>query len=84
MKSEIEIFANESYAIENQTQYLVNNKKFSDVKFLVGDEIIYGHKLILALGSPVFENAFFGELKENQNEIEILDLPPVGFLKMIK
>lgn len=40
---------------------LVNNKYLSDVKFVIGDEIIYGHKLFLATSSAKFHKHFHVE-----------------------
>ena len=67
-----------------ETQLLFNNPKLSDVRFLVDDEIVYGHKQTLALGSPVFERMFFGELKEQREVIEIRDLTAVGFKNALR
>ena len=63
---------------------LFNNPKMSDVRFLVDGQTIYGNKAILGLGSPVFESMFFGELKEQREEIEIKDLTPVGFKNALR
>ena len=58
---------------------LFNNPKLSDVRFLVEGQTVYGHKQTLALGSPVFESMFYGELKEQGDVIEIKDLTLAGF-----
>ena len=48
--------------IRERTKFLLNNDRFSDVKFVVrkGDgesestEVISAHKFVLSIGSPVF------------------------------
>lgn len=74
-----------SYSVENITKLMVNNERYSDIKFIVENEIIYSNKSFLALNSPVFESMFFGELKHETNEpIKITDCSRKGFLNMIK
>lgn len=76
-----------SYSIVTKSKTFVNNEKLSDVIFLVGDEKkkVYGHKMMLAFGSSVFEKMLFGELKmDTTKPIEIPDLTPVGFINMLK
>ena len=67
-----------------ETRSLFNNPKRSDVRFLVDGQMVYGHKFVLAMGSPVFESMFFGELKEQREVIEIKDLSPVGFMNALR
>ena len=45
------------YSIVDSVKNLVNCKDLSDVTFIVGanKKLIYGHKMILSLGSPVFK-----------------------------
>ena len=63
---------------------MFNNRKLSDVRFLVEGRTVYGHKVILAMASPVFERMFFGELKEKGGVIEIADLTLVGFKNALR
>ena len=56
----------------------------SDVRFLVDGVTMYGHKQVLAKGSPVFESMFYGQLKEKRKVIEIKDLTPVGFKNALR
>ena len=63
---------------------LFNKPKKSDVRFLVDGQIVYGHKQILAAGSPVFKSMFFGDLKEQREEIQIIDLSLVGFKNALR
>ena len=62
----------------------MNNDLFSDVKFIIGStdgeseskrtkQVISAHKLVLAIGSPVFEAMFYGELAETTDSIELPD-----------
>ena len=69
---------------EGDNRPMFNSPKLSDVRFLVEGEIVYGHKLILAMGSPVFESMFFGELKEQREVIEDKDLTLVGFKNALR
>ena len=73
-----------SYDTRNEVRSLFNNPKWSDIRFLVDGQTVYGHKFVLRMGSPVFESMFFGDLKENQDEIEIKDLSPVGFMNALR
>ena len=46
--------------IRERTKFMLNNDLFSDVKFVVrksdaGEQVILAHKLVLLIGSPVFE-----------------------------
>lgn len=45
-----------AYSIADSVSSLMNSKDLSDVTFIVGvkKKLIYGHKTILSLGSPVF------------------------------
>ena len=49
--------SSEQYSIVESVKNLVNCKDLSDVTFIVGPnkKIIYAHKVILSLGSPVFK-----------------------------
>ena len=67
-----------------ETRSLFKNPRLSDVRFLVDGQTIYGHKYVLAIGSPVFERMFFGELKEQHEVIEIEDLSLVGFKNALR
>ena len=66
------------------TRSLFNNSELSDVRFLVDGQTVYGHKFVLAMGSPVFKSMFFGELKEQREVIEIEDLTSVGFMNALR
>ena len=63
---------------------LFNNQEMSDVRFLVDGQTVYGHKVILGMGSPVFKSMFFGELREQREVIEITDLTLIGFKNALR
>ena len=65
---------------------LFNSKAFSDVCFVVGDEKVkfYAHRVFLSMYSEVFQQMFYGDLKEKNREIKVPDLEPVGFENMLK
>ena len=72
------------YDPRSETRSLFNNPELSDVRFLVDGQTVYGHKVVLAMGSPVFKSMFFGELKEQRDVIEIKDLTLVGFKNALR
>ena len=65
---------------------LFNSEKSSDVCFVVGEQKakFYAHRAFLSMYSDVFEQMFYGDLKEKGYEIEVPDLDPVGFENMLK
>ena len=65
---------------------LFNSESTGDVCFVVGEEKtkFYAHRAILSMCSDVFQQMFYGDLKEKGHEIEVPDLDPVGFENMLK
>ncbi|KAJ3450926.1 pep-cterm sorting domain-containing protein [Anaeramoeba flamelloides] len=70
---------------------LVDQERFADVKFKVGDDevIMWGHQLLLSLSSPFWESMFYGEnWKETSrgkvSEIVIDDVDPALFSLYLK
>ena len=70
--------------IRERSKFIFNNDLFSDVKFIISrtdmeseserrKQVIPAHKLVLAIGSPVFEAMFYGELAETADSIELPD-----------
>ncbi|XP_068748903.1 BTB/POZ domain-containing protein 6-like [Montipora capricornis] len=65
--------------IRERSKFMFNNDLFSDVKFVVrksdGESeskiAIPAHKLMLSIGSPVFEAMFYGDLAETSDSIEL-------------
>ena len=72
------------YCPQSEVKSLFNNPELSDVRFLVDGQTVYGHKFVLAIGSPVFKSMFFGDLKEKGAVIEIKDLTSVGFMNALR
>lgn len=69
-------------SLTKRGEYLLSSGKWADCHFLLGQENpqkIPGHKLILAMASPVFEAMFYGELAEKDEPIAILDIRPDAF-----
>jgi hypothetical protein len=60
----------------------------SDCKFIVGQEpnqqILEGHKVFLAMSSPVFEAMFFGGMAEKNDPIPIRDVQPEAFKALLE
>jgi hypothetical protein len=63
----------------------LNNKNFADVCFIINNERIYAHKLMLASRSPYFSNLILSNCKDNSNlEIEIEDSSSKVFLGVLE
>lgn len=58
----------------------------ADVHFIVDQEKIPAHKLVLSIGSPVFMAMFYGSgcQMQTQTQIEIPDADPLSFKHMLK
>ncbi|XP_060662723.1 uncharacterized protein LOC132795832 [Drosophila nasuta] len=73
--------------IKDRGQYLLHSEKWADCRFLVGtppnQRIISGHKLLLAMASPVFERMFYGNLPDKTDPIIIPDVQPEAFEAML-
>ena len=78
--------------IRERTKFLLNNDLFSDVKFVVrrsdgeseSNQVIPAHKFVLSIGSPVFENMFYGELAETRDSIELPDCDYESVLELFR
>lgn len=75
--------------LSHRANHVLNSGQWSDCSFLVGNEnnqkTIHGHRLILAMSSPVFETMFYGGLPEkNEKPIEILDVQPEAFRALLQ
>ncbi|XP_075154600.1 uncharacterized protein LOC142228147 [Haematobia irritans] len=74
--------------IKGRGLHLLRTEKWSDCRFLVGtppnQKIIAGHKLILAMASPVFETMFYGHLADKDDPIVIPDVQPEAFDAMLE
>lgn len=47
----------------------LDNEKFSDVRFIINDQNIYAHKIILTNISPVFAAMFSSDMVENKDNV---------------
>lgn len=76
------------YELKDRGKYLFESGKWADCNFLIGNDdnqqIVPGHKLILAMASPVFEAMFYGGLAEKNDPIPILDVQPDAFRAIIE
>ncbi|KAL3269936.1 hypothetical protein HHI36_008993 [Cryptolaemus montrouzieri] len=77
--------------IKERGQYLLETGTWSDCRFIVGTEpnqqVLEGHKLFLAMSSPVFEAMFFGRMAEKDpvhDPIAILDVQPDAFKALLE
>ena len=71
---------------------MLNNHRLSDVTFVAANsngeseskQVIPAHKFILAIGSPVFEAMFYGELAETKDTIELPDCDNESLLELFR
>ncbi|VVD05566.1 unnamed protein product [Leptidea sinapis] len=74
--------------LKQRGAYLLQTGQWSDCTFLVGTEpnqvVISGHKLILAMASPVFEAMFYGGMAERNDPILILDVQIDAFKALLE
>ena len=71
---------------------MLNNDRLSDVKFVAtktdgeseSKQVIPAHKFILAIGSPVFEAMFYGELAETKDTVELPDCDYESLLELFR
>ncbi|KAK0087047.1 hypothetical protein PV325_001828 [Microctonus aethiopoides] len=74
--------------IAQRGRYLLETGQWSDCKFIVGQEpqqqILEGHKLFLAMSSPVFEAMFYGSMAEKTDPIPIRDVQPEAFKTLLE
>ena len=83
-------------AVRDRSKFIFNNDLFSDVKFVTGKkdsesrrgkrrkQVIPAHKLVLSIGSPVFEAMFYGELAETSDSIELPDCEYDSLLELFR
>ena len=78
--------------IRERAKFMFNNDRLSDVKFVAtknngeseSKQVIPAHKFILAIGSPVFEAMFYGELAETKDTIELPDCNYESLLELFR
>ncbi|XP_022112350.1 uncharacterized protein LOC110991325 [Pieris rapae] len=78
----------ECVELKQRGAYLLQTGQWSDCTFLVGTDpnqvVIAGHKLILAMASPVFEAMFYGGMPERNDPIPILDVQIDAFKALLE
>ena len=78
--------------IRERAKFMLNTDRLSDVKFVAtkndGEserkQVIPAHKFILAIGSPVFEAMFYGEMAETKDTIELPDCDYESLLELFR
>lgn len=74
--------------LKQRGAYLLQSGQWSDCNFLVGSEpnqvMLAGHKLILAMASPVFEAMFYGGMAEGNEPIPIVDVQIDAFKALLE
>ena len=78
-------------SISQRTKYIFNTALLSDVKFIVPmsngeseSKAIPAHKLVLAIGSPVFYAMFYGQKADTKDSIELPDCEYEGVLELFR
>ena len=83
-------------AVRERSKFIFNSDLFSDVKFVTGKKdsesrrgkrrklVIPAHKLVLSIGSPVFEAMFYGKLAETSDSIELPDCDYESLLELFR
>ena len=78
-------------SISQRTKYIFNTSLLSDVKFIVPvsngeseSKVIPAHKLVLAIGSPVFFAMFCGQMADTRDSIELPDCEYESVLELFR
>ena len=74
------------YSFVDKARTLLDNQHVADVCFIVGDKQtpIYANRNILAIGSDVFKQMFYGPLKDSNFQIFIPDCSPTGLMNVLR
>ncbi|XP_045604998.1 BTB/POZ domain-containing protein 3-like [Procambarus clarkii] len=75
--------------IHQRAGHVLESGQWADCTFIVGNEnnqkTLRGHRLILAMSSPVFEAMFYGGMAEKKDKpVEILDVQPEAFRALLQ
>lgn len=75
--------------INQRATHILQSGQWADCTFIVGNEnnqkTLRGHRLILAMSSPVFEAMFYGGIAEKTGKaVEILDVQPDAFRALLQ
>ena len=78
-------------SISQRTKYIFNTALLSDVKFIVPvsngeseSKVIPAHRLVLAIGSPVFFAMFCGQMADTRDSIELPDREYESLLELFR
>ncbi|XP_015777435.1 PREDICTED: BTB/POZ domain-containing protein 6-like isoform X2 [Acropora digitifera] len=78
-------------SISQRTKYIFNTVLLSDVKFIAPvsngeseSKVIPAHKLVLAIGSPVFFAMFYGQMADTRDSIELPDCDYESLLELFR
>ena len=78
-------------SISKGTKYIFNTALLSDVKFIVPvsngeseSKVLPAHKLVLAIGSPVFFAMFYGQMADTRDSIELPDCEYEDLLELFR
>ena len=78
-------------SISQRTKYIFNTVLLSDVKFIApvsngesDSKVIPAHKLVLAIGSPVFFAMFYGQMADTRDSIELPDCDYESLLELFR
>ena len=78
-------------SISQRIKYIFNTALLSDVKFIVPmtngeseSKVIPAHKLVLAIGSPVFFAMFCGQMADTRDSIELPDCEYESVLELFR
>ena len=78
-------------SISQRTKYIFNTALLSDVKFIARvsngeseSQVIPAHKLVLAIGSPVFFAMFYGQMTDTRDSIELPDCEYEALLELFR
>ena len=78
-------------SISQRTKYIFNSALLSDVQFIVPvsngeteSKVIPAHKLVLAIGSPVFFAMFCGQMADTRGSIELPDCDYESLLELFR
>ena len=78
-------------SISQRTKYIFNMALLSDVKFIVPvsngeseSKVIPAHKLVMAIGSPVFYTMFYGQMSDTRDSIELPDCDYESLLELFR
>ena len=78
-------------SISQRIKYIFNTALLSDVKFIVPmtngeseSKVIPAHKLVLAIGSPVFFAMFCGQMADTRDSIELPDCEYESLLELFR